>query len=275
MATRVTPRAGSASLHWHESRHGQPSVIADVRQKKEKPAFFDDNQRKGRQPRTNMKTILPSITIALALSLSVAKADSIPITNPEFGSGFVGSLSGWSTTGSTHPSYVRSDSGTGPLLMFLFGGGHSSPPPVAYASQTLSASLSDMSIYTLSFDIRRNQSYDIPAAFAARLYAGATLLAETSSTTPALTSNWQRWSYDFEVSNDNLNIGSPLKIEFFTQAKLYPAGTQRLDIDNVALSVQQVPEPAIFSLLLISGIGLAFLRRHSLAQSIISKHKSI
>jgi hypothetical protein len=22
MATRVTPRAGSASLHWHESRHG-------------------------------------------------------------------------------------------------------------------------------------------------------------------------------------------------------------------------------------------------------------
>ena len=31
MATRVTPRAGSASLHWHESRHGQPSVIADVR----------------------------------------------------------------------------------------------------------------------------------------------------------------------------------------------------------------------------------------------------
>jgi hypothetical protein len=32
MATRVTPRAGSASLHWHGSRHGQPSVIADVRQ---------------------------------------------------------------------------------------------------------------------------------------------------------------------------------------------------------------------------------------------------
>ena len=25
--------AGSASLHWHGSRHGQPSVIADVRQK--------------------------------------------------------------------------------------------------------------------------------------------------------------------------------------------------------------------------------------------------
>jgi hypothetical protein len=33
MATRVTPRAGSASLHWHESRHGQPSVIADVSKK--------------------------------------------------------------------------------------------------------------------------------------------------------------------------------------------------------------------------------------------------
>jgi hypothetical protein len=31
MATRVTPRAGSASLRWHESRHGQPSVIKDVR----------------------------------------------------------------------------------------------------------------------------------------------------------------------------------------------------------------------------------------------------
>jgi len=30
MATRVTLRAGSASLHWHGSRHGQPSVIADV-----------------------------------------------------------------------------------------------------------------------------------------------------------------------------------------------------------------------------------------------------
>jgi hypothetical protein len=33
MATRVTPRADSASLRWHESRHGQPSVIADVRKK--------------------------------------------------------------------------------------------------------------------------------------------------------------------------------------------------------------------------------------------------
>jgi hypothetical protein len=33
MATRVTLRAGSASLHWHGSRHGQPSVISDVRQK--------------------------------------------------------------------------------------------------------------------------------------------------------------------------------------------------------------------------------------------------
>ncbi len=29
MATRVMLRAGSASLHWHGSRHGQPSVIAD------------------------------------------------------------------------------------------------------------------------------------------------------------------------------------------------------------------------------------------------------
>ena len=33
--TRVTPRADSASLRWHESRHGQPSVIADVSQKYE------------------------------------------------------------------------------------------------------------------------------------------------------------------------------------------------------------------------------------------------
>ena len=33
MATRVTRRAGSASLHWHGSRHGQPSVIADIMQK--------------------------------------------------------------------------------------------------------------------------------------------------------------------------------------------------------------------------------------------------
>lgn len=31
MATRVMLHAGSASLHWHGSRHGQPSVIADVR----------------------------------------------------------------------------------------------------------------------------------------------------------------------------------------------------------------------------------------------------
>ena len=31
MATRVMLRAGFASLHWHGSRHGQPSVIADVR----------------------------------------------------------------------------------------------------------------------------------------------------------------------------------------------------------------------------------------------------
>ena len=28
--TRVTLRAGSASLRWHESRHEQASVIADV-----------------------------------------------------------------------------------------------------------------------------------------------------------------------------------------------------------------------------------------------------
>jgi hypothetical protein len=31
MATRVMLHAGSASLHWHGSRHRQPSVIADVR----------------------------------------------------------------------------------------------------------------------------------------------------------------------------------------------------------------------------------------------------
>jgi hypothetical protein len=31
--TRVTLLAGSASLHWHESRHKQPSVIADIRKK--------------------------------------------------------------------------------------------------------------------------------------------------------------------------------------------------------------------------------------------------
>lgn len=156
--------------------------------------------------------------------------------------------------------------------MFMFGGGLSSPT-VAYASQTLSASLQGMSIYTLSFDVQNNQRYEIPAAFSARLYAGAALLAETSSTTPFLTSSWQPWSYDFEVSNDNLNIGSPLKIEFFTQAKSYPAGTQRLDIDNVALSVQQVPEPATLVLLLIAGISLVLLRRRNLALSNLSKRQ--
>ncbi len=31
MATRVMLRASSASLHWHGSRHEQPSVIEDVR----------------------------------------------------------------------------------------------------------------------------------------------------------------------------------------------------------------------------------------------------
>jgi hypothetical protein len=49
MATRVTPRADSASLRWHESRHGQPSVIADVR----KNTFSPVDHSRNRHPVTS------------------------------------------------------------------------------------------------------------------------------------------------------------------------------------------------------------------------------
>ena len=41
MPTRVTPRADSGSLRWHESRHGQASVIADVRKDNEAADCMD------------------------------------------------------------------------------------------------------------------------------------------------------------------------------------------------------------------------------------------
>lgn len=207
------------------------------------------------------QTILMPLAAAILFSLTSSDAEVIPITNAQFGSDSVGSLNGWSTAGSTHSSYVRSDSGTGPLMMIMFGGGISSTT-VAYCSQTLSATIEGNNTYTFSFDIQKSQIYDVPALFEARLYAGSTLLTAVSATTPSLTNSWQQWSYDFQISNADASIGSPIKIEFFSQAKFYPAGTQRLDVDNVSLNKQStVPEPSTIALIAITACGLLAYRK--------------
>jgi hypothetical protein len=202
--------------------------------------------------------------LAIVASFALAKAESISINNPTFGSdAFVGSLSGWSTAGSTRSDYVRSDSGTGPLLYMGFGGGLSSPAPVAYASQTLTATLEQESLYTFSFDIRRALNNVAPAVFDARLYAGDTLLTALSAEEPTLTSNWQLWTYEFDTtdaSNDPY-IGELLKIEFFAQAALWPSGSNGVNIDNVSLEVQPVPEPSTILLLAVAALALLAIKR--------------
>lgn len=177
--------------------------------------------------------------IAIASLISSAQGGQIPIVNAQFGSDSVGSLDGWSTEESSDSSYVRSDSGTGPVLMVLFGSGGSDK--LAYCSQVLSASLEKDTRYTLSFDIRTHQNWDIPFVYEGRLYAGSDTLSHAEAITPGLTHEFQRWSYSFLSDSVNPNIGEPLKIEFFAQAKAHPAGSQYLYIDNVELTAVSVP----------------------------------
>ena len=203
--------------------------------------------------------------LTLGFVATPAWADTIAITNPSFetvdplhplnqlcgaGCAFNTSIPGWTITGG--PSQF-------PAGQFQPGSGFFTQPVpdgslVAYSnggtiSQTLAASLTPNTTYTLSVDVGRRLDAGLNS-YTIELLAGTNILAfltnPNSLITPG-TFSLESFSYNSGITGP---FGQPLGIAFLTP------GPQQINYDNVQLTASAASEPGSLALL-ATGLGLA------------------
>ena len=203
--------------------------------------------------------------LTLSFVAAPAWADTIAITNPSFetvdplhplnqscaaGCTFNTSIPGWTISG---------NAGQFPGGQFQPGSSFFAQPVpdgsiVAYSnggtiSQTLGASLTPNTIYTLSVDVGRRLDAGVNN-YSLELLAGTMVLDSLTLSNSLITpGTWVDESFSFTSGDANLPAGN-LGIAFVTP------GPQQINYDNVRLTANAVPEPGTLALL-ATGLGLA------------------
>ncbi len=199
--------------------------------------------------------------LTLSFIAAPAWADTIAVTNPSFemvdplsltqtapGYGIWnnGPISGWTISGGGAGSWQP-----GPAAFTSVPDGKT----VAYSngatlSQTLNASLSPDTTYTLSVDVGHRLD-GLATNYTIELLAGSMLLNSLGGSNGVITpGTFQNEFFGF-TTGTSIPSTDPLTIE------LISAGAQT-DFDNVRLTASPVPEPGTLALL-GTGLGLMFL----------------
>ncbi|WP_026376884.1 PEP-CTERM sorting domain-containing protein [Aestuariibacter salexigens] len=123
-----------------------------------------------------------------------------------------------------------------------------------YIEQILTSAL-NAGTYTFSLWFgERDDTQGLPTS-SAQLFAGNVLIGEIIATANDVNDGWAFFSASFDVSEDNAALGESLRI------RINSGGTQVL-VDDVRLSLTQVPEPSALFLLSLGLLGLGARRVH-------------
>ena len=208
--------------------------------------------------------LLPTLVVASLLHQS--HAASISINN----SGFESGSTGWST--SLSDSFVGYYNWSFVPMQFSSGSYQFNSQVVRFSSaynhvsgrlwQTLEATLQPSTTYTLSFQpVISGLTERVPQTFGPSFYAGNTAIPWDSFLTPALSSSSDVfWTYELTTSASDPLVGENIKIEMFVETGLFPNGVGSQDIQFDNFTLDAVPEPSTYALLVCGAVGVLWFR---------------
>ena len=198
------------------------------------------------------------VVLTLGSIAPAAKADTVAIQNASFettnplnfgcGSGCsfnLGPIPGWTTTGqsgSFQPSstYFALPLPDGNIVAYSNGGS---------ISQTLAASLTPDTIYTLSVDVGNRLDGEV-TDYSIALYVDGTLLSSLSSSNGVIPAG--------TFADETVTYTSGAVVPAGNLSIVLTSGGVQADFDNVRLTASTVPEPSSLSLL-AAALGLMVL----------------